>query len=87
MNTHICSFSTEAAELKPSNRTAFNVLLALQDNPRISTFEMSDKPWLCRLVKTLEEKNHIKPINEPYPWHKWKITKAGLELINLDKGN
>jgi len=82
MHVNICSFSTKAAELKPKDRTAINALLALQENPRISTFDMSDNAWLCGLVKLLESKNYIKPVNEPYPWHKWKITKTGLERIN-----
>lgn len=78
---HICSFSSNAAELKPKNRTAINALLALQKNPRISTFDMSDNMWLCGLVKILEHKKYIKPIDEPYPWHKWGITKIGLDWI------
>ena len=81
MRVHICSFSSNAAELKPRDRTLINVLLALKENSRISTFDMSLKPWLCDLIQKLEKKNYIKPRDEQYPWHKWDLTKAGLDAI------
>lgn len=82
INVHICSFSSNAAELKPKDRTMIGVLSALKENPRISTFDMSDNMWLVGLVQNLEKKKYIKPLKEPYPWHKWKLTKEGLEQIN-----
>lgn len=80
-NIHICSFSSNAAELKPKDRTLIGVLSALKENPRISTFDMSENMWLVGLVQNLEKNNCIKPLKEPYPWHKWKLTKAGLKFI------
>lgn len=81
MKLHVCSFSSNAAELKPKDRTSLNLLLALKENPRISTFDMSENMWLCDLVRNLEDKDYIETVRSSYPWHKWKVTEAGLAVL------
>ena len=81
MKVHICSFSSEAAELKKSERTEIGVLTALKINPRISTWDMSENPWLCRKITDLEKNKYILPEDEPYPWHRWSITDKGNKYL------
>jgi len=75
---HVDSFTNVSlANLKPSLRHENGVLYALKRNPRVSTWDMSEHPWLQNIIAKLEEKQLILPVNEEYPWHKWKITEAG----------
>lgn len=78
---HICSFSCEAAELKKADRTADNVLKALSISPRISTWDMSELPWLREVVYQLEEQDMVSAVDEPYPWHRWDLTPIGRAKI------
>lgn len=76
------SFSSTAAELKPSHRSAIGVLRALTSNPRISTFDMSEKPWLQGCIETLKRDGHItEDEDEPYPWHLFYVTRKGLSSL------
>ena len=74
---HICSFSSTAAELKTSARNENGVLYALKYHPRISTWDMSEKAWLRKIITNLEKKGLIKQEDEPYPWHRWTLTASG----------
>jgi len=78
---YLDSFSGDAADLKKDQRTSENVLIVLLDSPRISTWDMSDHPWLVRAVKDLEKRGLITACDEPYPWHKYTVTKQGLSSI------
>jgi len=81
---HICSFTNvTVADLKKSMRNENGVLNALKIDPRISTWDMSENMWLVDIIKSLEDKGLILPVEEPYPWHKWKITKAGKEAMTV----
>jgi len=68
-------------DLKKSARNENGVLNALRSNPRLSTWDMSEHRWIREIIKSLEEKEFITPIDEPYPWHKWNLTEAGKRSI------
>ena len=81
---HIDSFSNATVvDLKKSMRNENGVLNALKINPRISTFDMSEHQWLPPIIKLLEGKQMIKSLDEPYPWHKFKLTKKGKDAITV----
>jgi hypothetical protein len=76
---HVCSFSSPAAELPKKRRTSADVLAALKLNPRISTWDMSERKWLRSAIEDLECRGLIEEQREePYPWHRWKV-KASAE--------
>ena len=80
--THICSFSNATVvDLEKSMRNENGVLNALKIDPRISTFDMGEHRWLPPIIKSLEGKQMIESLDEPYPWHKWKLTKNGKDAI------
>lgn len=70
------SFSGPAAELKGGQRTSANVLAALAKNPRVSTWDMSENPWLYACIKELKTAGKIIEKDEPYPWHRYEIVEA-----------
>ena len=71
------SFSGGAADLKPANRTPNHVLAALSQDQRVSTFDMSEKPWLCGCIDILKRDGLIvEDKSEPYPWHRYNVTAA-----------
>lgn len=73
MTIFIDSFSGCAAGIKPKDRTVDKLIDVLKENPRISCFDMSEKPWLCSLVNQAKKDGFIKQINEPYPWLKYIV--------------
>lgn len=76
------SFSGSVAELKPSQRNASNVLRGLTRDPRISTFDLSEKPWLQGCIETLKRNGHItEDKSESYPWHRFDVTNKGLSSL------
>lgn len=69
------SFSGAAADLKGQQRTCSNVLAALNRNPRVSTFDMSEHGWLRSCIAELQRLGFIaEDKREPYPWHKFTPT-------------
>ena len=73
----IDSFSGPASDLRPSQRTPQAVFRVLAKHPRLSTWDMSENAWLRGCIDSLEHKNQIVEIDEPYPWHRWELTDAG----------
>lgn len=72
--TYLDSFSGTAAELPPRYRTPAGVLSALKKDPRVSTFDMSELPWLRGCIQTLKQQAKIEEDKtEAYPWHKFII--------------
>lgn len=71
-------------DLKKSGRNENGVLNALRTNPRLSTFDMCEYRWISKIIKSLEEKGLIIPVDEPYPWHKWELTDAGVREITTN---
>ena len=80
----IDSFSGAASDLKGKNRTSEKVLEALGRSPRVSTWDMVEHAWLCRCLLDLKKRGLIEEANEPYPWHRYVLTKAGNVLIGRD---
>lgn len=72
---HIDSFSGEAARLKRGHRSADDVLVALKNDPRVSTWDMSELSWLRAAIEDLERRGLIVALDEPYPWHRYAILK------------
>ena len=76
---HLCSFSGAVVDLKPRMRTPANVLAVLAKHPRVSTFDMSETPWLAGCIDTLLSQGLIvEDKTEPYPWHRFNPTKPAL---------
>lgn len=74
------SFSGLAAELPPSRRTPAHVLAALTRNPRVSTFDMSELPWLRGCIDSLKSSGQIaEDPNEPYPWHLFHVKADAVQ--------
>lgn len=69
---HICSFSGDVADLKPVQRTESNVIEALRQNPRVSTWDM-EKKWLRQMLNALEAKGRITLADRSYPWNTYKV--------------
>ena len=68
------SFSGPAAQLPPRQRTPSHVLAALRRNPRVSTWDMSESPWLRGCIDALKSSGQIiEDKDEPYPWHLYLI--------------
>jgi len=79
----IDSFSGGLLELKRNDRTTINALSVLQKNPKVSTFEMTEK-WkqgqeVWEFIGDLIQREFITAIKSPYPWHKYKVTKKGQD--------
>jgi len=77
------SFSGLAAELPPSKRTPAHVLAALRINPRVSTFDMSETPWLRGCIHSLKSSGQIEEDeDEPYPWHLFFVVAQAKEGVS-----
>jgi hypothetical protein len=74
---YLDSFSGAAAELRPGHRSPFDVLEALKRDPRVSTFDMSETPWLRGAIDALKANGAIESVPEPYPWLRYKIKEQG----------
>jgi hypothetical protein len=84
LKMHIDSFTNvTVVDLKKSNRNENGVLYALKYHPRVSTWDMSENAWLRNIIASLQKKELIVPVAEPYPWHKWKLTIAGEKAITV----
>lgn len=73
----IDSFSGDLAELKRGKRTPENALAVLDRSPMVSTWDMSENKWLYRLICDLKHEGLIVEQEQPYPWHRYKLTDAG----------
>lgn len=74
------SFSGALSDLKKKERTLTNVLAALANNPRVSTFEMAEHyRWMPSLVDWLIDKGWVvdRSKDEGFPWHRYELTDAG----------
>jgi hypothetical protein len=69
----IDSFSGSAADIKPKQRTVENLMAVLKKSPRISTWDFSENHWLHRLVADSKKQGLVSEIDEPYPWHRFKV--------------
>lgn len=78
---HIDYFSGEAADLKRGHRGADDVLSVLAKHSRVSTWDMSELSWLRAAIDDLERRGFIVAQEEPYPWHRYKLTDAGLATL------
>lgn len=82
----IDSFSGSIMELDKKDRTDLNGLSALQRDPKISTWDMTEK-WkdgqeVWEFVSELIQRELITEMKSHYPWHKYKLTTKGQEFIN-----
>lgn len=81
------SFSGPAAQLPPAQRTPANVLAVLRRNPRVSTWDMSETPWLRGCIDALKNNGQItEDKDEPYPWHLYYIVKNSSGAAPADIG-
>lgn len=81
MKIHIDSFSGKVVDLKRGQRTHENILEVLSKHPRISTWDMGELPWLRNAINELKLYGFIVEQDEPYPWHKYKVTDTGLSYM------
>ena len=75
------SFSGGAADLKKAQRNRDNVLGALDKDPRVSCFDLSEHHWLWSLIVELKTAGLINEVTEPYPWNRYEITEAGRKVL------
>lgn len=81
----IDSFSGAAADLPKGQREASDVLRVLLNHPRVSTWDMSETPWLCGRITELQRAGLVSDDkSEPYPWHRFNVTEAGRRLLMKD---
>lgn len=68
------SFSGDAASLPPKLRSKSDVLAALSKSPCVSTWDMSEYPWLRNAIRSLIASGQlIEDKSEPYPWHRFIV--------------
>lgn len=77
----IDSFSGSASELKKGSRTPEHILAALAKDPKVSTWDMSENAWLWTGILNLKGRRLIVELDEPYPWHRYKLTDEGKALV------
>jgi len=71
---HVDSFTGTAASLRRGKRSPDNVLAALKENPRVSTWDMSEHSWLRGAIALLIKDNRItEDKTEVYPWHRYNV--------------
>lgn len=73
MKVFLDSFSGSILDLKPKQRTKENALAVLAKDPRVSTWDMSEYPWVRNLIEDLLRDGKIVAEDEPYPWHRYRI--------------
>lgn len=83
MKAAIDSFSGGAAGLKRGHHTLVDVLRAIDACPRVSTWDMSELSWLRDAIHTLLRDGLIVETDEPYPWHRYRLTPAGKARLGL----
>lgn len=82
MKVMLDSFSGALADLPPRRRTPENALAVLAKRPRVSTWDMSETPWLQRLVTNLKGEGLIAEVKtERYPWHRYELTDKGRRRL------
>lgn len=85
MPFHIDSFRGALAELPKGRRTELDALRVLAEHPRVSAFDLSEAPWLHRLVRGMQRAGLIEQDRaEPYPWHRFNITDKGRAMLRGD---
>jgi len=80
-------FSGSIMDVKKKDQNDLGALVAIKSDPRVSTWDMTeawggDELWI--VLKRLELEGLIKAVEEPYPWHKYKLTKEGLARITQE---
>jgi hypothetical protein len=73
MRIFIDSFSGNAAQIKKKDRTVEALVAVLKENPRISTWDLSENPWLRSIVSDAKKQGLISEVDEPYPWHRFVV--------------
>ena len=78
----IDSFSGPVANLPCGRRSRNDVLAALAKDGRVSTFDMSEYPWLRGAIGALESLGCIESAKrELYPWHRYVLTDTGRAAL------
>ena len=83
MSVHLCSFSGSVAYLsRKQKKNPMQVLQALANDPRVSTWDM-DEHNLWQTIYALVEKGLLRDETkkEVYPWCRFTVTKAGRKAI------
>lgn len=82
-NVHLCSFAGGVVRLSPKQRKdKASILAALKNDPRISTWDMSEgRPRLWRIIYEMEREGLIVEMPAEYPWHKFQLSDAGAALL------
>jgi len=80
---YIDSFSGDVSSLKRGHRNEENVLAVLKNDPHVSTWAMSEFTWLREAIENLERRGLILAKPRPYPWHRYTLTDAGNEMLQM----
>lgn len=73
-------FSGSLGELPKGKRTTLDALRVLADDPRVSTFERGPA-WLEALISDVLHGGLVVELDEPYPWHRYRLTDAGRQML------
>ena len=71
---YLDSFSGAAADLPKGRRSAAHVLEVLRKHPRVSTWDLSEHPWLRAAIDELLNAGAITAVPEAYPWQRYEVT-------------
>ena len=83
-NVHLCSFSGGVARLTAKQRKdKVAILAALEDDPRISTWDMDEgRPRLWQIIHAMAEEGLIFQSDADYPWHHYFLSVMGRAMLS-----
>jgi DNA-binding HxlR family transcriptional regulator len=74
----IDSFSGSVVELKRDKREPADILKCLKKDPMVSTWDMSETPWLRKRIAILIKDGLVSEKKQSFPWHRYELTEKGL---------
>ena len=81
---HLDTFSGGVGMLTKKQHRDHNLILrTLLRDPMVSTWDISESRNLQRTIKVLETANFIVSHEQPFPWHKFVVTKLGKEFLEV----
>ncbi len=78
---YLDTFSGSVSNLKRGHRSHEDVLAALERDPMVSTWDMSEHAWLRNTIGDLKRDGLIAEHAQPYPWFRYALTDKGRALL------
>ena len=67
---------------KKDQGSIYEVLKRLAQMTRFSTFEASENNRIAKTITNIVQRGYIECTGGSYPWTEFKLTEAGLKIIN-----